>query len=1328
MAKLIKFNNNEVRNYTFILSTRGMHHYGQIANIDYDSVTSKQNLNGANEISLTVYKELDGNTEQYWDQIIDLKLLYVYELDEYYQITVSFSDSQDQVKTLTCTSLCEAELSQTNLYEIEINTDKDIERDDYTLPTVFFRNLAGLDPNSDEYKEKKNASLLHRILDKAPHYTIGEVDETLWNLQRTFSIDGTSIYNFFTGDCAEQFNCIFMFDTKTRTINVYDLYTTCVDCGYRGEFNDICPECGSTNLTFFGEDTTIFVDNENLTEEVTFDTDVDSIKNCFRLEAGDDDMTAAVININPNGSQYIYYFSEEQKADMSEELVSKINSYDKKYNSYKDEYAGLMKDIYDCIDWIQYYTSGMMPGAKDPDHQDENDTDGTTAVEITAATEAAKLTKANLSPIALTRVTSYTSVATVNSALINYAKVFAKTGYVKIEIDTTVANTFTYKGKDSSGSAYGYWTGRFKVTNYSDKEDIAYSPTITNLIVHDNYEDFLNQKIKKQIASDNDKEGSIFDVFSNEDLSDFKRALTFYGLNRLKSFYDMCQTIIDILVEENIQPDDTSSSLYQEFYQPYRNKLTACQDEISVREASITEYEHILDLREERKEEIQADLDFIKYLGDDLYKEFCGYRREDTYSNNNFVSDGLSNTELFNNAKEFMETAQKEIVKSGEYQHSISTTLYNLLAMEEFKPLVDKFKLGNFIRVRVDDNIYRLRLISYEINFGSLQTINVEFSDITKTANGVNDIQNILSSAQSMATSYSTVSKQSEQGQGANAILSNFRKSGLDSAMYAIKSANNEQIVIDNHGITGKKWDDTLNEYSDEQIKITSNTIAFTRDNWNTLSTALGKQTYTDVNGNKVTGYGLNSDFVLAGYIQGSTIVGSTIRNGNGTFSVNANGHVEASDITINGGTITWSAISDAVGAQGYQTSEQVTTITGDMIKTAKISCDQLSGGTINGQKITGCTGNIGGWKLTTTDLYNDNGNSSAGIGKVGTTYAFWAGASYANRNNAPFRVGHDGNLYASNANITGTINATAGKIANFTINGGYLYNGIGIGADGSCGMSCGSSLSGSDDWMFWAGNGAFRVTKNGTLYTNDIAITGGDISLKGNSGGDTKFSIKTQNESSFLKLECSSGYLRFFNGGDTLSDAVITLYAGLGGSISTKWIKGQYIEAHKEFRAPLFWEYSSDGTMRGYAMMGDNTGHKYHCNWTGSELQFEVDTTWVWSSSDKRLKKNIQSVQDEYIEAIGSVDLVQYNLNRENYSDKELYFGAIAQDVVYQLEERGLSDDNIKLLSKQKVSENDEDVYYGMDYEQFLLLRIAHDEKRITKLEEQIEQLIKER
>ena len=58
--------------------------------------------------------------------------------------------------------------------------------------------------------------------------------------------------------------------------------------------------------------------------------------------------------------------------------------------------------------------------------------------------------------------------------------------------------------------------------------------------------------------------------------------------------------------------------------------------------------------------------------------------------------------------------------------------------------------------------------------------------------------------------------------------------------------------------------------------------------------------------------------------------------------------------------------------------------------------------------------------------------------GKSGSNWAFWAGSDTSG--SAPFRVGHAGELIATNATITGVVNASSGTIGDFY---------IGTGADG---------------------------------------------------------------------------------------------------------------------------------------------------------------------------------------------------------------------------------------------------------------------------------------
>lgn len=85
--------------------------------------------------------------------------------------------------------------------------------------------------------------------------------------------------------------------------------------------------------------------------------------------------------------------------------------------------------------------------------------------------------------------------------------------------------------------------------------------------------------------------------------------------------------------------------------------------------------------------------------------------------------------------------------------------------------------------------------------------------------------------------------------------------------------------------------------------------------------------------------------------------------------------------------------------------------------------------GTFAGE-ITAKSGKIG--KYAITDSYLITGNNSTCTG-MGGDQAFWAGSDSSN--DAPFRVGYDGSLYASKANISGLINSTDGSIGGWKIN-----------------------------------------------------------------------------------------------------------------------------------------------------------------------------------------------------------------------------------------------------------------------------------------------------
>ena len=602
---------DELETPLIILSTKYHKHLGKINTIDINTIQQKLQMASHQEVSFVVYKELDGQKCELWDKIVDFKYIYIPKFDIYYEITVSIDENDKTIKHVVGTSACEAELSTRKL-TLECNTESDILRDDY-IPTVLYN------------PENPKASLLHRVFnDKCPDYSIAHVDSSIANIQRTFSVSNADVYSFFTNTVAEEIQCLFVFDSVNRSVSVYDLMYYCDECGYRGESSDACPECGSSNYRTYGENTGVYISAENYAENITFEGDTDNVFNCLKIEGGDDLMTATVANINPNGSNYVYNFSELMKEDMPDELVEKIESYNNLYNELSEDYAEYTQKLYESISEELYLTDEMMPDVVIP--------------ETTAEEELDKLL-ANLTEVAVQNITTL-SLTSADLAVKGMAKVLIDARY---KVEVAESSLSDLKNSNTQRS----WTGKFVVTNNSNEEDIATSTSTSSItIVGNNYEEYLYQRIQKKLGN---KDSTFTTIFEIEDINEFKTELTKYSLNRLKSFESSYQTCLEVLIENGVTNANTQFydvDLYNTMYVPYHERILAIQSELVVREASIKEVQDEKSQYEKLRNDIQSQLDFRKYLNEDLWIIFSHYLKEDVYTNSNYISDGLTNSEL----------------------------------------------------------------------------------------------------------------------------------------------------------------------------------------------------------------------------------------------------------------------------------------------------------------------------------------------------------------------------------------------------------------------------------------------------------------------------------------------------------------------------------------------------------------------------------------------------------------------------------------------------------------------------------------------------------
>lgn len=471
---------------------------------------------------------------------------------------------------------------------------------------------------------------------------------------------------------------------------------------------------------------------------------------------------------------------------------------------------------------------------------------------------------------------------------------------------------YAWDGKTPKAVSGKKWKGNVRVYDSGDPEKHTAKtkdPIKIELIIAETlaqYTDYMSEKVQKRLDKKDITFTKIFDIpfdeaidgngkyHKNKDIT-FKEALKEYGLDSLESFWKSYDGCMDVLRNNGVT-DPTSSfmpfNLYYPLYEPYYGRQQLIEAEMAIREATVNALKAEYEGYRAEMDKINEKLNLEKYLGKDLINIFWAYTREDTYQNQNYVSTELSEREISDRTQELIKKAQEELQKACKLQITLQDSVKNLLNTEEFKNYKDKFNIGDYIVVEVDDEWYRLRLITASFSYSSPDNISFTFSNATRLTNYFADAQSVIDSAKTISGSYNAVVHQVEQSATVTEEVTDWVDNGLSSALANIMNNDHEEILIDENGLTAKEWDETTREYGKEQFRITHNSIQFTEDDWQTAALGIGKNTYIWYNSdpndlehplgwNTSEGYGVNAKFVTAGYINGSQFIGGEIYSDN---------------------------------------------------------------------------------------------------------------------------------------------------------------------------------------------------------------------------------------------------------------------------------------------------------------------------------------------------------------------------------------------------------------------------------------------------------------
>lgn len=366
-----------------------------------------------------------------------------------------------------------------------------------------------------------------------------------------------------------------------------------------------------------------------------------------------------------------------------------------------------------------------------------------------------------------------------------------------------------------------------------------------------------------------------------------------------------------------------------------------------------------------------------------------------------------------------------------------------------------------------------------------------------------------------------------------------------------------------------------------------------------------------------------------------------------------------------------------------------------DITATGTITGANLIGatGTFSGQ-ITATQGSIAGWTIISDKMYTTGSGKYTGIGKYGSAYAFWAGAtSNDNGNSAVFKVGHTGKLTATDADITGIITATSGKIGRYDITETYLMTNSGSNASGIGG-----------DQAFWAGaedsnSAPFRVGYDGSVYCGSFSSENSALKLTLNNGyltitdkadGTTAFRV---DEDGYTRCTiCYAG--NYFGKSMELTGNIVANDLTANGYLYCSEVHSSGAVVIGADSESFYWAHGfqiARGTSWGGVCIGDD----------GQQLRLYGSSIWAShgiSTSDENLKENFTTL-DQYEDFYMNLNPIGFNYIGD-YDGKKTHFGFGAHKTEDVLESEGYDADEFAIVTHRPLVQEDLEKRFGKDVE----------------------------
>jgi len=347
---------------------------------------------------------------------------------------------------------------------------------------------------------------------------------------------------------------------------------------------------------------------------------------------------------------------------------------------------------------------------------------------------------------------------------------------------------------------------------------------------------------------------------------------------------------------------------------------------------------------------------------------------ESSYINENFANhDNFTPEQTQDEAQALFDQAQGVLIKISEPRYTFEVDSVNFLMIKDFQTFIDELVLGAIINLEIKEGVITYPiLLGVELNYDNPTEFKLLFGNRLRLDDEALQYSDLIGQALSAgnAAKVNSLIWSSWSDNYQNDVTS-FMDSALNAALNNVISGSNQNIIIDQAGLRGRKINASGSGFLPEQLWMVNNMLAFTDNSWTTAKMAIGKFSGSPMLPGQ-SAWGIVADYLVGRMLIGNNLV---IQNDSNTFTVtNAGATLTNAVLTIDNAINTihldptnginiW---SKPLNKTVFSVDANGNAVFSGTLEAAIINASTINGGTINattinGGTINGTTGNFSG-------------------------------------------------------------------------------------------------------------------------------------------------------------------------------------------------------------------------------------------------------------------------------------------------------------------------------------------------------------------------------